>query len=47
MPRQKSLPYRWAKHLFERAAWFLTSVKGQNVDAGLSREFLKWVGKIG
>jgi prephenate dehydrogenase len=33
--------------LFQDAAWLITPSPGQNVDDGLSGEFLKWVKKIG
>jgi len=33
--------------LFQGAAWLVTPSPGQNVDDGLSGEFLKWVKKIG
>jgi len=34
-------------NLFEGAAWLVTPMAGQNVDEGLSGEFLEWVEKIG
>lgn len=33
--------------LFEGAAWFVTPLPGQDIDSGLSGEFLEWVEKIG
>jgi prephenate dehydrogenase len=33
--------------LFQGAAWLLTPLAGQNLDAGLCGEFLAWVEKIG
>ncbi len=34
-------------NLFAEAAWFITPVPGQNVDEGLSGEFLNWVERLG
>lgn len=33
--------------LFQGAAWFVTPMPGQDIDSGLSGEFLEWVEKIG
>jgi prephenate dehydrogenase len=33
--------------LFQGAAWFVTPLPGQDIDSGLSGEFLEWVEKIG
>ncbi len=33
--------------LFQGAAWFVTPLPGQDVSAGLSGEFLEWVGMLG
>jgi prephenate dehydrogenase len=33
--------------LFHGAAWFVTPLPGQDIDSGLSGEFLEWVEKIG
>jgi prephenate dehydrogenase len=33
--------------LFQGAAWFVTPLPGQDIDSGLSGEFLEWVDKIG
>jgi prephenate dehydrogenase len=33
--------------LFQGAAWFVTPLPGQDIDRGLSGEFLEWVEKIG
>jgi prephenate dehydrogenase len=33
--------------LFQGAAWFITPLPGQDIDSGLSGEFLEWVEKIG
>jgi prephenate dehydrogenase len=33
--------------LFQGAAWFITPLPGQDIDSGLTGEFLEWVEKIG
>jgi prephenate dehydrogenase len=33
--------------LFQGAAWFITPLPGQDIDSGLSGEFLEWVERIG
>src|ERR1700739_3521599 len=33
--------------LFQGAAWFVTPLPGQDIDSGLSGEFLEWVEKMG
>ncbi len=33
--------------LFQGAAWFVTPIPGQDIDSGLSGEFLEWIEKIG